>query len=82
MYPWIQEWVTSRPGRLLLTGHSLGAALATLAATLELSAELITIGSPRVGNDEFVQLRATRAVKRFVNCADIVTRVPPKSLLG
>ena len=83
VYPWIQDWLArTNPTRLLLTGHSLGAALVILTATLQPSAELITIGSPRVGNDEFVQLLATRAVKRFVNCADIVTRVPPKGLLG
>jgi triacylglycerol lipase len=83
VYPWIQAWLArARPARLLVTGHSLGAALATLTATLEPSAELFTIGSPRVGNEAFVKLLETRAVKRFVNCADIVTRIPPSGLLG
>jgi Lipase (class 3) len=83
VYPWIQAWLLrAQPARLLVTGHSLGAALATLTATLTPSAELYTIGSPRVGNDDFVKLLATRAVKRFVNCADFVTRVPPSPLLG
>jgi triacylglycerol lipase len=83
VYPWIQAWLARvRPALLLVTGHSLGAALASLTASFEPSAELLTFGSPRVGNEAFVKLMETRAVKRFVNCADIVTRIPPDGLLG
>lgn len=70
---------------LWITGHSLGAALATLAtAKLRLEKKhpvngLYTFGSPRVGNEEFAQSFENdfggRAF-RFVNNNDIVPRVP------
>ena len=65
-------------GELLCTGHSLGAALATLAASRRPGSRLITFGSPRVGDDDFVAALEDQAdVSRFVNCCDLVTRLPP-----
>lgn len=70
---------------LWVTGHSLGAALATLAvASWRLEADkpvhgLYTFGQPRVGDREF-EMRFNLDFKsqcfRFVNNNDIVTRVP------
>ncbi|PYX75677.1 MAG: hypothetical protein DMG72_06835 [Acidobacteria bacterium] len=40
--------------KLLFTGHSLGAAMATLLASLRNAASLYTFGSPRVGDADFV----------------------------
>jgi hypothetical protein len=67
--------------RLLFTGHSLGAALATLLASVKAPSALYTIGSPRVGDDDFVA--SLRGVKSFrcVDCCDIVTQLPP-AILG
>lgn len=65
---------------LWFTGHSLGAALATLAAQRYGSGcTLYTFGSPRVGDLEFVESLAVSAY-RFVNHQDVVTRVPPPGL--
>lgn len=69
-------------------GHSLGAALATLAAAyrhLEKDQTVngvYTYGSPRVGDREFSRvydLELGERTFRFVNNNDIVTRVPPRS---
>jgi hypothetical protein len=66
---------------ICFTGHSLGAALATLAVSRFTggNASLYTFGSPRTGNAAFcarVLQRADRGVYRFVNGADLVTHVP------
>ena len=63
--------------RLLVTGHSLGAALASLAASIHPHATLYTYGSPRVGDGEFARSLAARTtVHRHVNCCDLVCGVP------
>jgi hypothetical protein len=66
-----------REGRLLYTGHSLGGALATLAATLVSPDALYTFGSPRVGDARFVELLAPLQFVRMTDCADLVCAVPP-----
>jgi hypothetical protein len=64
----------------VFTGHSLGAALATLAASHRRAAVLVTFGSPRVGDDVFVAGMSAIDTQRHVNCCDIVTSVPPSGL--
>jgi pimeloyl-ACP methyl ester carboxylesterase len=78
----IMKWLGGADGkRFIVTGHSLGAAMATLLAARRREAELVTFGSPRVGDATFVQLFAGRSVRRYVDCTDGVTTVPP-SLIG
>lgn len=71
--PWIAE---HRNVPLCFTGHSLGAALATLMAARYPSSRLVTFGSPEVGNRAFAALIDKANVRRYVDCADIVTMVP------
>ena len=66
--------------RVLITGHSLGAALATLAATRIPKAELFTFGSPLVGDEEFATSIAAIPHQRYVDCCDLVTQVPPEGM--
>jgi len=66
-----------------LTGHSLGGALATLAAAhlgRDAVNGLYTYGSPRVGDAAFVKVLPERGYYRFVHRDDWVTTVPPKIL--
>ena len=64
-------------GKVWFTGHSLGAALATLAADRHPGDHpLYTFGSPRVGDKKFRQQFRANAY-RFVNNNDVVTVVPP-----
>jgi hypothetical protein len=75
-------WKEIEPGlgptsdRLLLTGHSLGAALATLAASLRRPDALYTFGCPRVGDQTFVDSLPRVESHRFVDCTDVVCRLP------
>ena len=66
--------------KLWFTGHSLGAALALLAAQRYGDVQgVYTYGSPRVGDEEFKQSCHVNAY-RFVNNSDIVTKVPPAGM--
>ncbi|MDH4199296.1 MAG: hypothetical protein OEV66_02860 [Spirochaetia bacterium] len=62
------------------TGHSLGAALATLAASRRAPKAVYTFGSPLVGNSAFVASIAHIPVHRVVDDQDAVTWVPPEIL--
>lgn len=75
----IDDWLAKQPGRtgLVVTGHSLGAAIATLMAASHPNSILVTFGSPRVGGKAFVTAFEGRDVRRYVDCTDAVTRVPP-----
>lgn len=70
--------------RLFITGHSLGGALATVAARdLEgkfLVASCYTFGSPRVGTAEWSDAAKT-PIYRVVNGADGVPLVPPSAIM-
>ncbi len=76
-------WERLRPNliagdrRLLFTGHSLGGALATLAASRMHPAALFTFGCPRVGDHRFDAYMRSVVHARFVGCRDVVTRLPP-----
>jgi hypothetical protein len=73
----LRGYVASKPqARLLLTGHSLGAALATLAASVIPPAGLYTFGSPRVGDQAFADSLRNVVHERYVDCCDLVTNVP------
>lgn len=83
----IKEWQTQAQS-LWITGHSLGAALATLmVATLGEEGKpvhgLYTFGQPRVGGKTFARnfdLDFKPQTFRFVNNNDIVTRVPTREM--
>jgi triacylglycerol lipase len=84
MRPYIKKFQDKNQS-IWFCGHSLGAALATLAAAEYVINEggtvngLYTIGQPRIGNDLFASV-FNKAVSdrcfRFVNNNDIVTRIP------
>jgi triacylglycerol lipase len=67
--------------QLLVTGHSLGAALATLYShrICDSNSACYTFGSPRVGTPKQTKKMVFSAY-RFRNNNDIVTKVPPEFL--
>lgn len=83
------ESIRTKNHKIWVTGHSLGAALATLAAarmqiTDGISVHgLYTFGHPRTGDEDFangVDAVLPGKVYRFVNNNDVVPRVPPRKL--
>jgi len=92
MHASIQNLVTRHPvERLIVSGHSLGGALATLifadlayGETLPAGIRKIccTFGAPRVGNETFRNCIEAGDVEivRFENIGDIVPTMPPKFL--
>ena len=71
------SYLQKKNRRIWITGHSLGAALATLAADRYGNVQgLYTYGSPRVGDRHFKEDFNVNAY-RFVNNSDIVAKVPP-----
>ncbi len=64
----------------LYAGHSLGGALATLAASRRPPTSTHTFGSPRVGDADFVAAVPHDTFFRVVNNRDIVTEAPPVGL--
>ena len=80
LLPQIRQWIADiklDPKMLIVTGHSLGAAMATLAASILHPGWLVTLGSPRAGDTRFVSTVQAANIQRIVDCCDIVTRVPP-----
>ncbi len=76
----IESWLGATGLQTWVTGHSLGAALVTLAAARVPQSHLVNFGSPRVGDDVFASQFDGRSVKRYVDCCDLVTRLPPAFL--
>ncbi|KAJ4420768.1 hypothetical protein N0V85_000482 [Neurospora sp. IMI 360204] len=80
----VQSANATNPGYSIgVTGHSLGAAVATLAAAYlrkaGYTADLYTFGSPRVGNEAFVAFVTNQSGDeyRVTHAADPVPGVPP-----
>ncbi|MGL1957304.1 MAG: lipase family protein [Colwellia sp.] len=77
-----EEELANKP--LFITGHSLGGALATIAAKKLIHAGGIascyTFGSPRVGDEEWIS-NIKVPFYRVVNAADCVTMMPPSSVM-
>ena len=62
---------------LYYTGHSLGGALATLAASLRPPRAVYTFGAPHIGNAAFARSLTAVQIYNVCNPRDIVTELPP-----
>src|SRR2546425_7743365 len=79
-WPTIQKLLQHVERTLLFTGHSLGAALATLAASRYRPTGVYTFGSPLVGDEAFTNTLAGVEIQRYVDCCDLVCQIPPEIL--
>lgn len=79
----VDRWMSTLNAiKVTFVGHSMGAALATLAGTLYPKTSVMTIGGPRVGNEAFISLIPGQQLTRVVNCTDAVANLPPEGLFG
>lgn len=83
IWPMLEQELQDNQKDTWFTGHSLGGAMATICAGRCLLAhiptcpkQIITFGSPRVGNKRYINYAKVDYL-RWVNNNDIVTRVPP-----
>ena len=78
--PELEPRVAAVRSPLFATGHSLGAALAVLSATLlEPVKSVTTFGSPRIGDTDFRD-QCRKPVWRVLNNNDLVGQLPPPGL--
>jgi triacylglycerol lipase len=70
------------PNKIIITGHSLGAGIATVAAyhlgLMNKNVYVYTFASPRVGNIEFANYinKITKCFYRIVNLSDLIPTLP------
>ncbi len=80
VWPSIAASLAQLDGPVWVTGHSLGAALATIASAHFPFAACYTFGSPRVANQAFAKRLQTSAIFRVVDEDDMVCKLPFESL--
>ena len=85
LWPELLNKLDGLPGRLVITGHSLGGALAALAARRFADERgkaipTYTFGQPMVGNKAFADASNDKTLFRHVYNGDLVARLPPTPL--
>ena len=77
---WLASWPDGPPRRLVVCGHSLGGAVATLLAAPLTAQRLVSLGSPRLADPVYGQFLGALpglTLTRVVDGADLVTMLPP-----
>lgn len=80
VWPAVETYLSTLKVPVFYTGHSLGAALATLAAARRPPQALYTFGTPRVGDAEFSKIFENIKAYRIVNHRDLIVTVPLAAL--
>lgn len=78
VWPELEEALDRLAAPLFYAGHSLGGALAVLAAARRPPLAVYTFGAPRIGDEAFVESLAGEPIYRLVNRRDVVPRSPPR----
>lgn len=80
VWPAVENYLSTLKVPVFYTGHSLGAALAILAAARRPPQALYTFGTPRVGDAEFSKIFENIKAYRIVNHRDLIVTVPLAAL--
>ncbi len=80
VWPLIEPSLVDLDAPLILTGHSLGGAFATMAAAVSPVPvrAVVTFGAPRVGNQAFVDRLGVLPVHRVIHHHDLVPLLPQR----
>ena len=76
IWPEICDTLDENKFPLFYTGHSMGGAIANMAASLRPPRAVYTFGAPRIGDVEFARTLASIPVFNVINARDIVTGRP------
>ncbi len=76
VWPLIERELIHLPRPWIVTGHSLGGALAMLVGPIIHPDLICTFGAPKVGNETFYQIKTGHALWRLVNHTDLVPHLP------
>lgn len=76
VWPLIESELMRLPRPWIVTGHSLGGALAMLVGPIIHPDLICTFGAPKVGNETFYQLKTGNELWRLVNHTDLVPHLP------
>ncbi len=80
VWPMVDECLPKTDVPLFFTGHSLGGAMAILAAARRPPAAVYTYGAPRAGDRTFVRRLSSIPIHQFVCHQDMVPRMPPSRI--
>ncbi|MEM7698424.1 MAG: lipase family protein [Verrucomicrobiota bacterium] len=78
IWPQVESVLRQQPRPWIFTGHSLGGALAMIAAMVMNPDRVLTFGAPKVGNLSLGSALKTDQIERFVNGFDLVPRLPSR----
>jgi hypothetical protein len=79
VWPALQPQLDHLAEPLFMTGHSMGGALAQLAAWYHPPRAVYSFGAPRVGDAGFAARMASVPIYRLVNGRDVVADLPPST---
>lgn len=77
IWPQVEAELATLNCPVFFTGHSLGGALATLAAARHAPLAVYNFGAPRVGNSAFARSLRHLPIHRVVDDIDVVAMIPP-----
>lgn len=77
LLPSLEEFVADNPGQVVLTGHSMGGAIATLSSLSLDCCKVVTFGSPKTIERDALGAFGDKEITHYRIDTDFVTHLPP-----